>query len=286
MKKTPKWLMGCGIGCGAIVILGVGFLAISALYLRGLMADFETATETRATLEERFGAEQEFIPWPDGGIPADRIEAFLRVRDATEPVRARITSTFSSLPLTAREARELDEMPFHEKMHAVWEMTKGALGLGSGFGEFFQARNTAMLEAGMGMGEYSYIYVLAYNAWLGHPMAQGPGSGLGRRAGEVNMGTEDLTISRIQRDMLAMLRNQRESLPSEATEEWRRALDSEIAALEEDEGRVPWRDGMPEATAASLSPYRERLEGTYSPMTNVFELARSRKSGPWSYTVD
>ncbi len=150
--------------------------------------------------------------------------------------------------------------------------------------------NTAMLEARMGMGEYSYVYVLAYNVWLGHPMAEGPGSGLSRRAGEdsprVIMGTEDQTISRIRGNILDMLRHQRESLSPESPEAWRVALGAEIAALEEDDSRVPWQDGVPEATAGSLEPYRDRFEGTYSPMTNAFELARNRKRGRWSYTSD
>jgi hypothetical protein len=35
---------------------------------------------------------------------------------------------------------------------------------------------------------------------------------------------------------------------------------------------MPWEDGLPEAFAVGLEPYRDRLEATYSPATNQFEL--------------
>ena len=56
---------------------------------------------------------------------------------------------------------------------------------------------------------------------------------------------------------------------------------AELATLTEDPERFPWQDGLPEHMAAALRPYRERLQATYSPQANVFELLRNRKSG-WS----
>ena len=38
--------------------------------------------------------------------------------------------------------------------------------------EFARARNEALLEIGMGQGEYAWIYWLSYHAWLGHPAGE------------------------------------------------------------------------------------------------------------------
>jgi hypothetical protein len=101
-----------------------------------------------------------------------------------------------------------------------------------GEGEFSKARNQAMLDAGMGMGKYSYIYTLAYHSWLRIHTDEGP------EALELNEG---------------------------------------------DPGRAPWQADLPDATLASLQPYRERLIETYNSLSDSFELARSQKKGPLVY---
>jgi hypothetical protein len=56
-------------------------------------------------------------------------------------------------------------------------------------------------------------------------------------------------------------------------EEWRQALAAEIKAMETDKNRLPWQDGVPAVIEASLKPFKERLEASYSAMTNPLELA-------------
>ena len=41
--------------------------------------------------------------------------------------------------------------------------------------------------------------------------------------------------------------------------------------------RLPWEDGVPEAVAASLRPYRERLAESYGEMCNALELGVARR---------
>ncbi len=45
------------------------------------------------------------------------------------------------------------------------------------------------------------------------------------------------------------------------------------SAMEADRYRLPWQDGLPEVLEISLSPFRERLEASYSKMTNALEVA-------------
>ncbi len=60
---------------------------------------------------------------------------------------------------------------------------------------------------------------------------------------------------------------------------------AELAALDADPGRMPWQDGLPEAFAVGLDPYRDRLEESYSPATNPFELLEL-DSGPHGVTLE
>jgi hypothetical protein len=77
--------------------------------------------------------------------------------------------------------------------------------------------------------------------------------------------------------ILPMLINQLEKLEEREAavmpEEWRQTLAAEIEAMREDKERLPWQDGVPAVIEASLKLYRERLQNSYSSMTNPLELA-------------
>ena len=178
-------------------------------------------------------------------------------------------------------------MSAKEQLGAVLDVPKAALGSISGRGDFFRARNQAMLDLGMGMGEYTYIYTLAYHSWLELHTAEGlealesdegapPGSGP----------PDDDGYSRQRRqNMLAILGNQLDALPEGDAEAnaLRVDLEEQIVAMEEDPERAPWQANLPDAILASLQPYRQRLIETYNPFTDPFELARSAKKGPLVY---
>lgn len=270
-RKVRTWVLGCGVGCGAIIALGVVLLVAGGLSLTEGLKDSVQAGES---LEERFGAEGSFTPSPDGSIPADRIDVFLEVRDALAPSRESLTRSFAGLPASEEELKRFDQLPLMERLKTTMVFGKAAFGLTSSAGEFFSVRNRVLLEKGMGMGEYDYIYVLAYYSWLGKDPSDGP-----------PLGRTEKTASRLHKATLQMLRNALAALPAEDTE-WRRSLAAEISAMESEPGRLPWRDGVPASTAASLAPYRERLVSAYSPATNPFELARNTKVNRWTYHID
>ena len=167
-------MLGCGVGCGAIIVLGVILLVVGGLYIGNLTKGLEDSVQAGESIEERLGAEGSFTPSPEGSIPADRIDVFLEVRDALAPSRESLTRSFAGLPGREEELRRIDQLPFMEKLKNTMVFGKAALGLVSGTGEFFSVRNRALLEKGMGMGEYDYIYVLAYYSWLGKDPSDGP----------------------------------------------------------------------------------------------------------------
>jgi hypothetical protein len=283
-----KWLIGCAVGCGALLLLVVAVILGGALFVRDTVKGFESAVDVRTQIEERFGETGAFTPWPDGVIPAERIETFLGVRDATSAARAEITRSFSALPLSESEARELDEKPVGKKVFSMFGIMRSALGLGAELGLFFESRNDALLQNEMGLGEYTYLYSLVYYAWIGHSPDDGPQSlHAGQDEGAASVDFAGAGVRRrIHDELLSMLRNQLASLGPDAPEKWRDALDEEIAALENDRNRYPWQDGLPEATSASLEPFRSRLEAAYDPVANEFELTINKKQGRFSIQAE
>ena len=283
-RQNP-WLVGCGGSCLVIVLVFVGLGFLGARFVRRTTAGFDTAVETRKDLEQRFGAAGSYVPAPDGAVEPARMEAFLAVRDATAGARERLSAAWAKIPLSPAAARELESQGFMEKMRSTFKITRAGLGLGAEMGALFAARNQAMADAGMGFGEYTYIYTLAYYSWLGHSPEEGPetAGGDGEAAFGPRMG--NVFFGRVRGDLLQMLRNQLAGVPADEAD-WRQTLSAEIAAMEADSRRLPWQDALPAAVTASFEPYRDRLEATYSPATNAFELGRNKKRGRFSVTAD
>ena len=67
-EKTNKWLMGCGIGCGALILVGIIIGAVGYLLVRDTVTEFKGVEESREYLEARFGDVQDFTPDPSGRI--------------------------------------------------------------------------------------------------------------------------------------------------------------------------------------------------------------------------
>lgn len=268
----------------AAVLLGGSFL-----FLRRMVRGFDEAVATREAVEQRYGKPGEFTPQPDGSIPAARMEAFLRVRDALKVSRERLAETFSHLPAGGLGDDDFNKKPILERLSRVFAVGKEALGIGPAVSDFFGVRNKAMLDAGIGMGEYSYIYTVACYSWLGHSPSDRPRADIREKAGG---GRGEIHIAgfggmmRVHQDLKQILRNQLASLPPQTPEAWRQALGHEIEALAADINRAPWQGGVPEAIAASLAPYRERIEASYSPATNPFELAGTTKRSNWGIQSD
>ena len=153
--------------------------------------------------------------------------------------------------------------------------------------EFLKVRNQSLLDTGMGLGEYYYIYIHAYYLWLDKPMLDGLPFQI--RGGDKGFNMQDwndedsqeirriIQIRRLQRLILPLLRNQYEKLQARGAEsrleEWRGILGAEIKALESDRFRMPWQDGLPEVIESSFKPFRKRLEEGYSRLLNSLEIS-------------
>jgi hypothetical protein len=158
---------------------------------------------------------------------------------------------------------------------------RAGLGMAPRILEFAAARNDALLEAEMGLGEYAWIYWMAYHAWLGHPVDDSRLRDVIEERAEYDgsaqihidgMDGDEIRRER-QRDLLAMLRNLAQELATrDDASELHELVTAELAVAEAEWGRVPWQDGLPEPFTFGLEPYRGRLEESYSAATNPFEL--------------
>jgi hypothetical protein len=292
-----KWLLGCGIGCGgALLLVAVGIFAFG-LFVRHTVKDFDQVTETGQKLEEQVGPGSEYTPPPDGAVPKDRMEAFLAVREATQDERRAMAEVWQGLPLSLEQAREIEGKPIWEQLKQAWSITRSGFGIAGEIGRFTAARNEALLERDMSLGEYSYIYVLAYHSWLGKPVTDSPGEKADpSKGGEQDVGdmmgremAREVYGGRVRGLLTDILRNQLGTWPdppqSEEARRWRERLRAEIDALEAERLRVPWQDGLPDPIAASFEPYREDLLQSYLPATNPFELAKHEKEGGFSFQM-
>ena len=283
---TRKWLIGCGIGCGVIVVLAALLITGGVLYVRNLVEGFKDSEAMLETLTERYGRITEYCPEPDGRIPADRIEAFLAAREAISAVRDEIERSIS---LLEDRGGEIDV----ESAGNVFQKLKLGFGLIPRLADYFKARNQALLDVEMGMGEYYYIYSVVYFAWLNKSLVDGPSFPIsgeegdfeyryeGREEEEAMEMRQDISLRRLHRMLLPMLRNQFEKLEREAaaevSQDWKVALAAELEAMESDRYRLAWQDGLPDAIASSLQPYRDRLDSSYSRLMNTIEISMEQR---------
>ena len=282
-STASKWLIGCGIGCGVVILLAVILGLGGYFFVKNIVDGFEETEAIADTLKERYGEIKEFAPDREGAIRQGRLEAFLSVRNSMKPVRETLESSLHILSEEESESQFEDE-----PTPGVLTKIKTGFGIIPLIAEFYAKRNQALLDAEMGLGEYYFIYVVSYYSWLG----KSPGDGLEynlRDEDEEDRGvywrrgkSEDLedrldsVLKQLNRQTLPMLQNQFAKLTgidvSPIRDPWREALAAEIEAMETDRFRLPWQDGLPDALEASLRPFRGRLEVGYSKILNSLEM--------------
>ncbi len=267
MASGTSWLKGCGIGCGLMVILAiVGTIGGGV----ALMKPFKDAVHSREALEETYGTQAEYHPPLDGVIPRDRLEVFLDVRTDLMAHCEGFEKIFGQF----RRMEELDEQGVSggTKIREVIKTVGQAFGMAGKLGRLAVARNEALAGHGMGLGEYTYIYALAYYAWLDVEL-------IDLNDEHVEIDAEDQS-PRVRRALREMLRHQLEDLEASLhpdRESLMGELKAELLRLGDDRDLYPWDGTFPARIAASLAPYRGRLEAAFCRDTAMFELSVHRQ---------
>ena len=264
-EKTSGCLKQTAIGCGVLIVIAIAFPLVMAVKM---MTPFNRAVDSRHAIEEVFGPQESYVPPASGAPSADRIEVFLEVRRTLSVVCADLSSAEQQVQ-KLESFDDQDEVDRLEVLKQAFSTTKSMMGVGPVIGRLYEIRNQSLLDTGMGLGEFTYIFNVAYRDQMLDPP----------KADQLFGPTP--TNRRVRRALLSMLESQLAILRSEGGGEAEiAALEAEIAAMQADEGRIPWQDELPPTITEALAPYRAVLDELYCPAMAPLELMINEKRGP------
>ncbi len=260
-----KWLIGCGVGCGVVILLNIIlFLGAGVFFARPM----NKAVSSQKKLSEVHGEPNDYVPAVDSLTP-QRIEAFLAVRRELMPS----CEEFEEIAGGFAAMDELDnggeDPSTKEVFKGLGKVMSSIGGLVTTMSEVMELRNEALLEQDMGMGEYTWIYVLAYNSWLGFKPNTGIDSSDG---GNFNSREQGLIADLMEAYAGALVEVGR----SEEAEIWHR----EVEKMDWSETGVPFSGrSLPPEISGALEAYRTRLEDVYCAPMSEFDLGQIKKKG-------
>ena len=260
-----KWLVGCGVGCGAVVLLGILLTVGGSLYM---MKPFNKAVDAQKALEAEYGTRETYIP-PAEGITPDRLEVFMAVRRDLLPICEEFRKIGDSFAAMDELDKDGDEPSKGEIFHAMKGLTGSIFGMVGNIGRFTELRNQALLEGGMSLGEYIWVYVLVYNSWQGE---------VPRR--DFDGDAEGDMSSKEQKVVREMVLRHAEALASAGMAAEATLWNEEADRMKRSETGVPFKDGtLPEELIRVFEPYSRKLESLYCEATSSFEMNRIKKKG-------
>lgn len=234
-----------------------------------MTAGIRDAKRLEQTLIDRFDWADTYTPAIDGSIASQRIEAFIRIREAVQVACAENQAILISI-------NNLDELETDQESSADKVASTGLQGLKSVFNagpkmlEFSETRNHALLNENMGLGEYLYIYLTAYAEQL----AAEPDS--------IYSSMEEAYVSdRARMEYTQILANQLLALQASGSQssypELVTDLQAEIEALKNGSHGSPWSDGPIGKARESLAKYQQRLAGLYCSGIVKIELLQKNR---------
>jgi len=266
MSKSSSAKKSKRPGC-LIIALAVVFVAVSGIYFS--TAGIRDAKRLEQTLIDRYDWANNYTPSPDGAIPPQRVKNFIKVRQA---VQARCHD-YQAVMDSIANLDKIDSDPDATASEAAstgMEGFKSAFSAGPKMVEFSNARNQALLDEEMGIGEYIYIYLAAYGQQLASE-SDSPYSGM-----------EEAHLSpRARREFIQILNNQLAAIEASGEQasnaDLAAHLRQEIEALETGARLSPWPDGAVGAAAESLAPYQQQLDGLYCSGLVKLELLQKNR---------
>jgi hypothetical protein len=263
-----KWLIGCGVGCGTLILLAI-LLTVGGGII--MTRPFSKAVNSQKALNEEFGTRDDFVP-PAVGLSADRLEAFLQVRRELEPFCAQFEDIAAKFQAMEEFDDAAEDPPTGEILKRVGSVMGAVFGIAGKIGNFTEARNEALLAQEMSLGEYVWIYTLAYYSWLEYT----PGTDFDD-ADSGEMGRAQ------KRTIRLLMESHAEALAAAGDPAGAEAWREESARMKRSEEAVPFSgDRLPAGIIAALKPYRYELEELYCPSLASFEFSQIRKKG-WSF---
>ncbi len=269
--------MGCGAGCLVVGILVVVLALGGILTTRKMASSMSRASGVVSRVEREFASVDTFTAEPDGRVPADRIRAFLAVREATSGLRSDLTGTVQDLKLlNGPEARS-----GFRYFRTLWI---GANALPK-LADYERTRGEALIGQRMGLAEYLYIYSLAYYPGLreepGNKGRQPPTEAATDLAAEDEWNLDNRQdrvdprgrrLRLVLAKPLANMVRQAKQADLAANAAWVQTAQQELNKLKSNRNRIPWEDGLPAVIRESFKPFRAELDRSYDPKMNGLEF--------------
>ncbi len=266
MSKTISTKKSKRPGC-LLIVIALVFITASGIYFS--TAGIRDAKRLEQTLIDRYDWANNYTPSLDGAIPPQRVEKFIRVRQAVQTQCRDYQAVLTSIA-------NLDKIDSNQDTTASEAASTGMEGFKSAFSagpkmiKFSNTRNQALVDEEMGIGEYVYIYLTAYGQQLASESAS-PYSGM-----------EEAYLSpRARKEFVQMLNNQLAAIKASG-EQTSNAdlvvhLRQEIEALETGSRLSPWPNGPVGAARESLTPYQQELAELYCPGVVKIELLQKNR---------
>ena len=232
-------------------------------------------------IEATLSAPDSYTPPLDAPIAQDRLELFLAVRVDLAPYCppfTELSQSFSTVDARASSVEGLEEPPsagqLVEGLGEIRSAVRSIYRTAGKLNEYGVDRNEALLRHGMGLGEFTFINVVACFSSRGLT----PGGFLGSKEGA------KVYVNRVAGEIREMIGRHAALLEAEldgATPERRKRVEaripvwrSEYEALAEDPERTVFADGLPADLEHVIRPFADRLERLCCPATSELDLAR------------
>ena len=250
-----------------LIALIIIFVIASGFYF--LTAGIRDAKRHEQVLIDRYGFADTFTPAKDGTIAPQRMEAFIRVREAVQPVCADYQAVLISINNLDRLETD-EEISAGDAASTSVESFKSIFSAGPKMVEFSETRNQALLAENMGLGEYIYIYLAAY------------GEQLTGESDSAYSGMEEAYLSdRTSKEFTQILTNQLLALEASGLQSASPDLDAnlraEIEALRDGSHSSPWPNGPVGKVKESMAPYQERVASLYCSGVVKIELLQKNR---------
>jgi hypothetical protein len=266
--NTRKWLLGCGLGCGGLIVLAIGGPIVLGLFM---MPPLDRAIDAQKELAAALGAPGDYQP-PAGPVAADRLEAFLAVRRAVMPNCAAFEEFARDMGRMDDLGSQSDRPAGGELFRAITSVTGSVLGLVGDIGKLNEVRNRALLEQRMGLGEYTWIYTLAYHSWLGHPIPD--------RADADDGGGDGARVERLRATVLGLMRRHADALDAAGAKAPASLWREEADRMERAAAEIPFGPGgLPADYAAAFTARGDELRATWCAAMAEYELGEVRRKG-------
>jgi hypothetical protein len=256
-RNTKSTLIGCGVVVAAMA--AVAMLAFGSM-VWSVFGGYGRALDTREQLETTYDSQADFTPAPNGAISQDRMQAFLAVRTALMPQCQAISEHHDAFKKIFETDNTRGGPPPPGFFGNALDVVRRTFRIGGDFGSYIETRKQTLLDNEMGLGEYSWIYSLAYFSYLGQepvqllPAKNKPKVYEGRVFGQLRHMVQR-HVENLQAELNQADGEKEENLRS-SLEIWK----AELTALKSDKDRAPFSGGLPRELEASLLPFRQQLE--------------------------